>query len=104
MKWFLPTALAVLLLSGKAHSYESLNKEQCSVIYNGRPPIHMECVNRSSMSQGAILWLLTMPDGRNFRIETGGHNYSEWFLNRKRAVQIGSCYKNHQVEICFENP
>jgi hypothetical protein len=102
-----PAVAIVLFLSGNAHSYDSLFKKQCSVQYNASPPVHTECVIRSSMAQGAVFLDVETPDDKHYIIETERNNIYKWLLNRQHAVEnynnYQTCYKNNRVEICLDN-
>jgi hypothetical protein len=89
--------------SDNVQAYESLFKIPCSISYKRDPAVHMDCLVRSSMSQG-MLRIVTTPDGKTFRIEDD--DTGQWFLNHKRAIKTSDephdCYKNPQVEVCFD--
>jgi hypothetical protein len=91
------------LWSGNVQAYEALLNIPCTISYHRGLPIHMDCLVRSSMSQG-MLRIVKTPDGKTFRIEND--NTGKWLLNRKRAIKTSDephpCYRNPEVEICFD--
>jgi hypothetical protein len=98
-------AASALFLSGSAQAYESLMKMPCSVADRHSPPVHMQdCLIRSSMAQGVVLWVVTTPDGRRFRIENDERNLNRWRVNGAAAKETfnGTCYESRQVSVCAQ--
>jgi hypothetical protein len=99
---------------------EFLYKNPCiiEVFADHQPSVYTDCVVRSSMAQGAYHAIITLPDGRKFRIENAGPaSYADppspgpdpseiWFLNgahaRKAGTEAKPCYQNARVRICLE--
>jgi hypothetical protein len=94
-----------MLLSANAHSYESLLKQGCSIGEKNKPPVHTECLVRSSMSQGVTYRDAKTPDDRHYIVKTETNNINKWLLNGRHAVNssdtLSDCFKNSQIEICF---
>jgi hypothetical protein len=136
MKIAAVSAMAMLLAltpSSRPAAAEFLSKGPCTieVFADHLPAVYTDCIVRSSMSQGAYYAMITLPDGRKFRIENAGSdesgypvcdqlgpsptrpchpprpNPSEmWTMNGKHARRTGSeaepCYQNASVKICLE--
>jgi hypothetical protein len=105
-KLMLPALIFLLQLrSEAAHGFEMLDKRPCTIAYNRGLPVHMDCLVRSSMSQGVLVEIVRTPDGKTFRIENTSADIDKWFVNRKRAIKSGTearpCYTISQIEICF---
>jgi hypothetical protein len=125
--------LLILTPSSRPAAAEFLYKQPCTieVFADHQPSVYTDCVVRSSMSHGADLDVITLPDGRKFRIKNAGPdesgypvcdqlgpsparpchpprpNPSEiWFLNGEHARKTGTaaqpCYQNARVRICIE--
>ena len=99
---------ALLLLIGMAHSgfcFEALDRRSCFVIYGKGQAVHMDCVVRSSMSQGLFTEKVTLPDGKIIVID-GDLNSDKYTLNRRKAQKTGTdahpCYNNNRMMICFD--
>jgi hypothetical protein len=101
-------AFAMILLLGTAHSgfcFETLDRRSCYMIYGKGLAVHMDCVVRSSMSQGLFTEKVTLPDGKTHVIE-GDYNTDQYTLDRRKAQKAGTdahpCYDNHRMMICFD--
>ena len=101
-------SFALLLLIGMAHSgfcFETLDRRSCFVIYGKGQAVHMDCVVRSSMSQGLFTEKVTLPDGKIIVID-GDLNSDKYTLNRRKAHKTGTdahpCYDNNRMKICFD--
>ncbi len=116
MKFAAASATSMLLALipwSRPEAAEFLYKRPCAV--NG---VYTDCVVRSSMSQGAYYAMVTLPDGRKFRIKNAGSaSYADppppgpdpseiWFLNgmhaRKTGTEAKPCYQNARDSICLE--
>jgi hypothetical protein len=95
-------------LLGMAHSgfrFETLDRRSCFVIYGKGQAVHMDCVVRSSMSQGLFTEKITLPDGKIIVID-GDLNSDKYTLNRRKVHKTGTdahpCYDNNRMKICFD--
>jgi hypothetical protein len=106
---------SLLLLSGNAHSNETVYKTKCSYTYNRTQPVHTECLVTMWMSQGAESLEIVTRDSKRFRSYNEGpaipghmKEAATWLLNGKREVGNNhptahqECHKNRQVEICLD--
>ena len=103
----------VILSSGTARAFETLDEYSCTVEYKQRHDFfNTHCLVRGSMSQGFFREEVTIPGGKKFRID-GDEGTGEYKLDGKKAKMTratningeatGRCYENKTVYLCYPN-
>src|SRR5947209_4166837 len=100
-------SVSVLCLVSAALAYESKYRQACTVSRGSYAPRRTICEIRSSMSQGAYLATVTLPDGKRFQISGNFGDTDQWEVNGRAAVIVNPndlsrpCYRTADLELCI---
>jgi hypothetical protein len=86
--------------------FEGTYKAPCEIFYKGDKPFVVTCTIRVGLNRKHVVMLARTPNGKSFRIENGGPDQNEWFLDHKaaeviKAKQPDPCFQNEKVKVCF---